>query len=85
MGPLGNDDDPVADVIVVPVLFIQTTAVRDLNVIPDPDVLVEDAVLDQAIPADPDLPVFTRLRPFVLIIPHQDTSPDHRPLPHNRP
>jgi hypothetical protein len=49
---LGNDDDPLADVVPLAVFFLEALLVDQANAAPDARVLVDDRVLDDRLGAD---------------------------------
>src|SRR5262250_858230 len=83
---LGNDGDAVADVVVDPVGLAGAHVVADAHAPPDPRVLVDDGVLDDAVGADPDTgPPLARepfevLRALVEVGPQEEAVADARPL-----
>src|SRR5215471_6253749 len=64
---LGNDRDAVADVVVGSVGFASAHVVANAHAPPDPRVLVDDGVLDDAVGANPDTGPPLAREPFAVL------------------
>src|SRR5436189_5180619 len=66
-GVLGDDDDPVADVVAVAVLLRGPRLVHDADPPSDAGVLVDDRALDHGVGPDPQGGHAARVRPLDLV------------------